>query len=149
MNDKEKKLREALNEYFGSDVGDVKGCFIDPASPTDYIPECPVDHTKQITILTKQHVPTFAERRKKLVDQLNKELKEIDDNYSVVKGIASPDVTYIHYDARPYCELYPNGNINFHGVYDSVKQMTKVMKTISGFSWKLKRLKEQYKDETI
>ena len=23
MNDKEKKLREALNEYFGSDVGDI------------------------------------------------------------------------------------------------------------------------------
>lgn len=41
------------------------------------------------------------EKRKQLVDQLNKELKEIDDNYSVVKGIASPDVTYIHYDARP------------------------------------------------
>lgn len=88
-------------------------------------------------------------KRKELVDQLNKELKEIDDNYSVVKGIASPDVTYIHYDARPYCELYPNGNINFHGVYDSVKQMTKVMKTISGFSWELERLKEQYEDETI
>ena len=165
MKSKEEKLREALNEYFGRDVGDVKGCFIDPASPTDYVPECPVDHTKQITILTKQHVPTFAEKRKELVDQLDKDLKEIDDDYSVVKSIASPDVTYIHYDARPYCELYPNGNIHydarpycelypngnidFHGVYDSVKQMIKVMETISGFSWKLKRLKEQYKDETI
>lgn len=82
-------------------------------------------------------------KRKELVDQLNKELKEIDDNYSVVKGIASPDVTYIHYDARPYCELYPNGNINFHGVYDSVKQITKIMKIISCFSCKLKCLKEE------
>lgn len=89
------------------------------------------------------------EKRKELVDQLNKELKEIDDNYSVVKGIASPDATYIHYDARPYCELYPNGNINFHGVYDSVKQIAKIMKIISCFSCKLKRLKEKYKDETV
>ena len=149
MKSKEEKLREALNEYFGRDVGDVKGCFIDPASPTDYVPECPVDHTKQITILTKQHVPTFAEKRKELVDQLEKDLKDIDDNFNVVEGMGNPDVTYIHYDARPYCELYPNGNINFHGVYDSVKQMTKVMETISGFSWELRQLKEQYKDETI
>lgn len=149
MKSREEKLREALNEYFGRDVGDVKGCFIDPASPTDYVPECLVDHTKQITILTKQHVPTFAEKRKELVDQLNKELKEIDNNYSVVKGIASPDVTYIHYYARPYCELYPDGDINFHGVYASVKQMTKVMEAMSGFSWELKHLKEQYKDETV
>lgn len=83
------------------------------------------------------------EKRKELVDQLNKALKEIDDNYSVVKGIASPDVTYIHYDARPYCELYPNGNVDFHGAYGSVKQMTKAMEAISGFSWNLRQLKEQ------
>ncbi len=44
---------------------------------------------------------------------------------------------------RPYCELYPNGNINFHGVYDSVKQITKIMKIISCFSCKLKCLKEE------
>lgn len=147
MNDKEKKLREALNEYFGRDVGDITRVLVQPVfnqSACDLVLK-----KKCINITVKPHEPTYEERRKKLVDQLNKELKEIDDNYSVVKGIASPDVTYIHYDARPYCELYPNGNINFHGVYDSVKQMTKVMETISGFSWKLKRLKEQYKDETI
>ena len=149
MTDKNEKLREALNEYFGRDVGDVKGCFIDPASPTDYVPECPVDHTKQITILTKQHVPTFAEKRKELVDQLDKDLKEIDDNFTVVEGIESTDITYIHYGTRLYCKLYLDGNINSYGVYDSVKQMTKVMEAISGFSWKLKRLKEQYEDETV
>ncbi len=149
MKSKEEKLREALNEYFGRDVGDVKGCFIDPASPTDYVPECPVDHTKQITILTKQHVPTFAEKRKELVDQLDKDLKEIDDNYSVVEGMGSPDVTYIHCSNFPYCELYLNGNVNFHGAYGSVKQMTKVMEAISVFSWELRQLKEQYEDETI
>ena len=149
MKNKEEKLSEALNEYFGRDVGDVKGCFIDPASPTDYVPECPVDHTKQITILTKQHVPTFAEKRKELVDQLDKDLKEIDDNFNVVEGMETPDVTYIRCSDFPYCELYLNGNVNFNSAYGSIKQMTKVMETISGFSWKLKRLKEQYKDETI
>ena len=90
------------------------------------------------------------EKRKELVDQLDKDLKEIDDNFTVVEGIESTDITYIHYGTRLYCKLYYfDGNINFHGLYDSVKQMTKVMETISGFLWKLKRLKEQYKDETI
>lgn len=147
MKSKEEKLREALNEYFGRDVGDVKGCFIDPASPTDYVPECPVDHTKQITILTKQHVPTFAEKRKELVDQLEKDLKDIDDNFNVVEGMSNPDVTYIRCSNFPYCELYLNGNVDFHGAYGSVKRMTKAMEAISGFSWNLRQLKEQYKDD--
>uniref|UniRef100_UPI0026316260 hypothetical protein n=1 Tax=uncultured Lactobacillus sp. TaxID=153152 RepID=UPI0026316260 len=127
MVDKEEKekLTEALKEYIGEDVGDVDYCYGEDLQESG----------RRITIITKPHKPTFKEKRKELVDQLNKELKEIDDNYSVVKGIASPDVTYIHYDARPYCELYLNGNINFHGVYDSVKQMTKAMEAISGFSW--------------
>lgn len=135
MVDKEEKekLTEALKEYFGEDVGDIEYCYGEDLQ----------EPGRRITIITKPHKPTFKEKRKELVDQLNKELKEIDDNYSVVKGIASPDVTYIHYDARPYCELYPNGNINFHGVYDSVKQIAKIMKIISCFSCKLKCLKEE------
>ena len=139
MVDKEEKekLTEALKEYIGEDVGDVDYCYGEDLQESG----------RRITIITKPHKPTFKEKRKELVDQLNKELKEIDDNYSVVKGIASPDVTYIHYDARPYCELYLNGNINFHGVYDSVKQMTKAMEAISGFSWNLRQLKEQYKND--
>lgn len=141
MVDKEEKekLTEALKEYIGEDVGDVDYCYGEDLQ----------EPGRRITIITKPHKPTFKEKRKELVDQLNKELKEIDNNYSVVKGIASPDVTYIHYYARPYCELYPNGNINFHGVYASVKQMTKVMEAMSGFLRELKRLKEQYKDETV
>lgn len=139
MKNKEEKLREALNEYFGNDVGDVDYARV----------QSNVVYGEYITIVTKTHKPTFEEKRKELIDQLDKDLKEIDDNFTVVEGIESTDITYIHYDARPYCELYPNGNINFHGVYDSVKQMTKVMETISGFSRKLKRLREQYKDETI
>lgn len=145
MKNKEEKLREALNEYFGSDVGDIANV---DGETTSYA-ACPARFERHIDITTVPHKLTFEERRKKLVDQLNKELKEIDDNFNVVEGMETPDVTYIHCCSFPYCELYLNGNINFHSAYGSIKQMTKVMETISGFSWKLKRLKEQYKDETI
>ena len=147
MNDKEEKekLREALNEYFGNDVGDVDYARVQ--SNVVYGDSAKLG--KYITIVTKTHKPTFEEKRKELIDQLDKDLKEIDDNFTVVEGIESTDITYIHCCSFPYCELYLNGNVNFYGSYGSVKQMTKVMETISGFSWKLKRLKEQYKDETI
>ena len=153
MNDKEKKLREALNEYFGRDVGDVKGCFIDPASPTDYVPECPVDHTKQITILTKQHVPTFAERRKKLVDQLDKDLKEIDDGFGA-QVISSDGEILIHVGHAKIAELYWDWAINeFHmhvfPIEISVITVVKIMDAVSVFTQELERLKEQYEDETI
>lgn len=144
MKNKEEKLREALNEYFGEDVGDVEGGTIEPNFTAHFTRSPSLVHpVKHIMIATVPHELAHEVKRKELVDQLNKELKEIDNNYSVVKGIASPDVTYIHYYARPYCELYPNGNINFHGVYDSVKQIAKIMKIISCFSCKLKRLKEE------
>lgn len=151
MNDKEKKLREALNEYFGRDVGDVKGCFIDPASPTDYVPECPVDHTKQITILTKQHVPTFAERRKKLVDQLDKDLKEIDDGFGA-QVISSDGEILIHVGHAKIAELYWDWAINeFHmhvfPIEISVITVVKIMDAVSVFTQELGRLKEQYEDE--
>lgn len=145
MTDKEEKLTEALKEYFGEDVGDVKKVLTQPV----FNQGAPVLNTKRIMIVTKIHKPTFEEKRKELVDQLDKDLKEIDDNYSVVEGMGSPDITYIYYGIRSYCKLYIDGNINFYGVYDSVKQMTKVMETISGFSWEFRQLKEQYKDETV
>ena len=153
MNDKEKKLREALNEYFGRDVGDVKGCFIDPASPTDYVPECPVDHIKQITILTKQHVPTFAEKRKELVDQLDNDLKEIDDGFGA-QVISSDGEILIHVGHAKIAELYWDWAINeFHmhvfPIEISVITVVKIMDAVSVFTQELERLKEQYEDETI
>ena len=146
MNDKEEKekLREALNEYFGNDVGDVDYARVQ--SNVVYGDSAKLG--KYITIVTKTHKPTFEEKRKELIDQLDKDLKEIDDNYSIVEGMGNPDVTYIQCSNFPYCELYLNGNVNFHG-YGSVKQMTKAMEAISGFSWELRQLKEQYKDETV
>lgn len=150
MNDKEKKLREALNEYFGRDVGDVKGCFIDPASPTDYVPECPVDHTKQITILTKQHVPTFAEKRKELVDQLDNDLKEIDADLNA-KALGENNIRiYDEGIGTVICDFHKLIDAcNFHlfDCYLSVTEMIKIMDAVSVFIQELKRLKEQYKDD--
>lgn len=144
MKSKEEKLTEALKEYFGKDVGNVTYADADSISPIGM-----AGSKRHILITTAPHKPTLKEKRKELVDQLEKDLKDIDDNFNVVEGMGNPDVTYIHCSNFPYCELYLNGNVDFHGAYGSVKQMTKAMEAISGFSWKLKRLKEQYKDETI
>lgn len=152
MNDKEKKLREALNEYFGRDVGDVKGCFIDPASPTDYVPECPVDHTKQITILTKQHVPTFAEKRKELVDQLDNDLKEIDRYLRVT---ADGTRLHIYFDKNNnwICSLDecmdPLNNLQLYGACLSVTEMSRITNALSEYCRKTYVLRRRYEDETI
>ena len=144
MKSKEEKLTEALKEYFGKDVGNVTYADADSISPIGM-----AGSKRHILITTAPHKPTLKEKRKELVDQLDKDLKEIDDNFNVVEGMGSPDITYIHYGIRSYCKLYIDGNINLYGVYASVKQMTKVMEAISGFSWELRQLKEQYKDETV
>ena len=152
MNDKEKKLREALNEYFGREVGDVKGCFIDPASPTDYVPECPVDHTKQITILTKQHVPTFAEKRKELVDQLDNDLKEIDRYLRVT---ADGTRLHIYFDKNNnwICSLDecmdPLNNLQLYGACLSVTEMSRITNALSEYCRKTYVLRRRYEDETI
>lgn len=144
MNDKEKKLTEALKEYFGRDVGDVEGANVEP-NFTDYSTKSlGLPHPiKRIVITTVPHKPTLKEKRKELVDQLEKDLKDIDDNFNVVEGMGTPDVTYIRCSNFPYCELYINGDVNFHGGYGNVKQMAKAMEAISGFSWNLRQLKEQ------
>lgn len=144
MKSKEKKLREALNEYFSSDIGDVACVNVESVS---YDPVEMAGPERHIMITTVPHKPTFEERCKELIDQLDKDLKEIDDNFNVVEGMDNPDVTYIHCCSFPYCELYLNGNVNFYGSYGSVKQMTKAMEEILDFSRKLKHLREQYKND--
>ena len=152
MTDKNEKLREALNEYFGRDVGDVKGCFIDPASPTDYVPECPVDHTKQITILTKQHVPTFAEKRKELVDQLDNDLKEIDRYLRVT---ADGTRLHIYFDKNNnwICSLDecmdPLNNLQLYDACLSVTEMSRITNALSEYCRKTYVLRRRYEDETI
>lgn len=142
MNDKEKKLREALNEYFGKEVGDVKRVLIQPV----FNQGAPDLNAKRIIIVTKTHKPTFEEKRNELVDQLDKDLKEIDGGFDVkIEG----DKICIWYYAGRLCELYGKDDMRFYSTYLKVKKMTNTMDAISGFSWNLRQLKEQYEDETI
>lgn len=142
MNDKEKKLTEALKEYFGKDVGNVTYADAESISPIGM-----AGSKRYILITTAPHKPTLKEKRKELVDQLEKDLKDIDDNFNVVEGMGTPDVTYIRCSNFPYCELYLNGNVNFYGAYGSVKQMAKAMEAISGFSMEFEATKGAKKND--
>lgn len=138
MNDKEKKLTEALKEYFGRDVGDVEG----EPNFMDYSTKLPglVHPIKRIVITTVPYKPTFEERRKELVDQLDKDLKEIDGDFNVkIKG----DRIYIYLCAVRLYELYGEDNMAIYSVYLKVEKMAKAMEAILGFSWNLRQLKEQ------
>lgn len=140
MTDKEKKLTEALKEYFGKDVGNVTYADAESITPIG------MGSKRYILITTEPHKPTLKEKRKELVDQLDKDLKEIDGGFDV--KIERNDICIWYYAGR-LCELYGKDDMHFYSTYLKVKKMTKVMETISGFSWELKRLKEQYKDEAI
>ena len=149
MNDKEKKLREALNEYFGSDVGDIAN--VD--GETISYAACPARFERHIDITTVPHKLTFEERRKKLVDQLDKDLKEIDDGFGA-QVISSDGEILIHVGHAKIAELYWDWAINeFHmhvfPIEISVITVVKIMDAVSVFTQELERLKEQYKDETI
>lgn len=146
MKSKEEKLSEALKEYFGNDVGDIKDIIAVPRNRRLDLENNMKDYN-DFLIMTEPHQPTFKDKLEDLIDQLDKDLKEIDDNFNVVEGMETPDVTYIHCCSFPYCELYLNGNVNFYGSYGSVKRMTKAMEVILDFSRKLKRLREQYKND--
>src|SRR5699024_2763122 len=131
---------------------DVKGCFIDPASPTDYVPECPVDHTKQITILMKQHVPTFAEKRKELVGQLDKDLKEI-DKYLRVTADGNRLYIYVDKNNNWICSLDecmdPLNNLQLYDACLSVTEMSRITNALSEYRRKTYVLRRRYEDETI
>ena len=160
MNDKEKKLREALNEYFGSDVGDISQTVVEPEFLNRFPHKDLVSRSKRITIITKPHKMTFEERRKELVDQLDKDLKDIDgvfgakaldeNNVRVYEESADiiPDIIlfeiYEGNDSWDICHVHLCNNI-----YLSVPEMIKIMNAISKFSKELDHLKELYKNETI
>lgn len=145
MNDKEKKLTEALKEYFGRDVGDVEGGNVEP-NFMDYSTKSPglVHPIKRIVITTVPYKPTFEERRKELVDQLDKDLKEIDGDFNVkIKG----DRIYIYLCAVRLYELYGEDNMAIYSVYLKAEKMAKTVEAILDFSRKLKHLREQYKND--
>ena len=150
MKSKEEKLSEALNEYFGKDLGDVVYASAESISfdPTKLsAPE------SNILITTVPHKPTFKEKRKELVDQLDKDLKEIDDGFGA-QVISSDGEILIHVGHAKIAELYWDWAINeFHmhvfPIGISVITVVKIMDAVSVFTQELERLKEQYEDETI
>lgn len=142
MKDKEKKLSKALNEYFGKDVGDVVDGFIE----TEYCPE-------RIEIIVKPHKPTFEEKRKELVDQLDKDLKEIDGSFGA-KELDESDVRiYIMDSDIAICEirndLWNFRDIHMYNVCLSVVKAPKIMNAILKFVKALEHLKDKYDDENI
>lgn len=136
MVDKEEKekLTEALKEYIGEDVGDVDYCYGEDLQESG----------RRITIITKPHKPTFKEKRKELVDQLEKKLKKIDGDFNVK---TEGDRICIYLCAVRLYELYGEDNMAIYSVYLKVEKMAKTVEAIVDFSRELKRLKEQYKDD--
>lgn len=148
MNDKEKKLREALNEYFGSDVGDIANV---DGETTSYA-ACPARFERHIDITTVPHKLTFEERRKKLVDQLDKDLKEIDRYLRVTAdGIR----LYIYFDKNNnwICSLdecmNPLNNLQLYDACLSVTEMSRITNALSEYCRKTYVLRRQYEDETV
>ncbi|MBO4165902.1 hypothetical protein [Lactobacillus crispatus] len=148
MVDKEEKekLTEALKEYIGEDVGDIEYCYGEDLQ----------EPGRRITIITKPHKPTFKEKRKELVDQLDKDLKEIDGVFGA-KALDENNVRVYEESADiALFEIY-EGNDSWdirhihlcNNIYLSVPKMIKIMNAISKFSKELDHLKELYKNETI
>lgn len=142
MVDKEEKekLTEALKEYIGEDVGDVDYCYGEDLQESG----------RRITIITKPHKPTFKEKRKELVDQLDNDLKEIDADLNA-KALGENNIRiYDEGIGAVICDFHElTDACNFHlfDCYLSVTEMIKIMDAVAAFTQELKRLREQYKND--
>ena len=148
MNDKEKKLREALNEYLGEDVGDVDHMF----AQSNVVYGDSRDPGKYITIITKPHKPTFEKRRKELRGQLDNDLKEIDRYLRVT---ADGTRLYIYFDKNNnwICSLdecmNPLNDLQLYDACLSVTEMSRITNALSEYCRKTYVLRRQYEDETV
>lgn len=143
MKSKEEKLSEALKEYFGNDVGDIKDIIAVPRNRCLDLENNMKDYN-DFLIMTEPHQPTFKDKLEDLIDQLEKKLRKIDGDFNVkIEG----DRICIYLCAVRLYELYGEDNMAIYSVYLKVEKMTKVMEAISGFSRKLKHLREQYKND--
>ena len=144
MVDKEEKekLTEALKEYIGEDVGDVDYCYGEDLQESG----------RRITIITKPHKPTFKEKRKELVGQLDKDLKEIDRYLRVT---ADGTRLYIYFDKNNnwICSLDecmdPLNNLQLYDACLSVTEMSRITNVLSEYCLKTYVLRRRYEDETI
>lgn len=145
MKSKEEKLSEALKEYFGNDVGDIKDIIAVPRNRCLDLENNMKDYN-DFLIMTEPHQPTFKDKLEDLIDQLEKKLRKIDGDFNVkIEG----DRICIYLCAVRLYELYGEDNMAIYSVYLKVEKMAKTVEAIVDFSRELKRLKEQYKDETI
>lgn len=143
MKSKEEKLTEALKEYFGNDVGDIKDVIAVPRNRCLDLENNMKDYN-DFLIMTEPHQPTFKDKLEDLIDQLEKKLKKIDGDFNVkIEG----DRICIYLCAVRLYELYGEDNMAIHSVYLKVEKMAKTVEAILDFSWNLRELKEQYKND--
>lgn len=143
MKSKEEKLSEALKEYFGNDVGDIKDIIAVPRNRCLDLENNMKDYN-DFLIMTEPHQPTFKDKLEDLIDQLEKKLRKIDGDFNVkIEG----DRICIYLCAVRLYELYGEDNMAIYSVYLKVEKMAKTVEAIVDFSRELKRLKEQYKDD--
>lgn len=145
MNDKEKKLTEALN--FGSDVGDVM--YVD-AEPISYDPPEIAGLEKHIMITTVPHKLTFKEKRKELVDQLDRDMQKISVDLSA-KALGNKIQIYDNDIGTNICEFTERVddicNFRLFDCYLSVVEVIKIMDAIAKFVQESERLRKQYKND--
>lgn len=143
MKSKEEKLSEALKEYFGNDVGDIKDIIAVPRNRCLDLENNMKDYN-DFLIMTEPHQPTFKDKLEDLIDQLEKKLRKIDGDFNVkIEG----DRICIYLCAVRLYELYGEDNMAIYSVYLKVEKMAKTVEAIVDFSRELKRLKEQCKDD--
>ena len=143
MKSKEEKLSEALKEYFGNDVGDIKDIIAVPRNRCLDLENNMKDYN-DFLIMTEPHQPTFKDKLEDLIDQLEKKLRKIDGDFNVkIEG----DRICIYLCAVRLYELYGEDNMAIYSVYLKVEKMAKTVEAIVDFSRELKRLKEQYKND--
>ena len=139
MKSKEEKLSEALKEYFGNDVGDIKDIIAVPRNRCLDLENNMKDYN-DFLIMTEPHQPTFKDKLEDLIDQLEKKLRKIDGDFNVkIEG----DRICIYLCAVRLYELYGEDNMAIYSVYLKVEKMAKTVEAIVDFSRELKRLKEQ------
>lgn len=143
MKSKEEKLSEALKEYFGNDVGDIKDIIAVPRNRCLDLENNMKDYN-DFLIMTEPHQPTFKDKLEDLIDQLEKKLRKIDGDFNVkIEG----DRICIYLCAVRLYELYGEDNMAIYSVYLKVEKMAKTVEAIVDFSRELKHLREQYKND--
>lgn len=147
MNDKKEKLRhkirKALNQYLGTEVGDV----IDAEPQSKYH-----DGTEIYAIYTKPHKPSYKERRHAIFSQLASEIKNLQSGYCVYLSISQEkdtDEVKIIIGSGGNClqlSVRDTGAVSIKSDYESYIQpalLVEVFDSIVDYQRKIKDLKQK------